>query len=1077
MRKITLLLVSLLFAGAQMLQAQRTITGTVISAEDPQGLPGVTVQVQGTTTGTVTDIMGRYSINVPSNATTLVFSSVGMATQEIQIGASSTIDVTMVSTAQELEGVIIQAYGTTRRESFTGAVTQVSGATLAERTQSNIGKALAGAASGVQVTSASGQPGSEATIRIRGIGSINASSNPLIVIDGVPVTSPTFTLSAVNMAEVEALTVLKDAAANAMYGARGANGVILITTKRARAGKTRVSFEAKLGINQRGVPGYDAVNDPGRYMELLWQSIYNTDLAAQQGNNRGLFASQQLLRRIYSSSHLATLNNLPSPFSVPTGEFIVDPVTGRLNRNARLLYHDDWFDAALQNGIRQEYTATISGGTDKTAAFLSIGYLDDNSYTINSNFKRYSARLKVDQQVTDWLKVGMNVSYTKRYKNTVESSSLSLFQFAQQMAPIFPVWRRNADGSYVLDANGKKQYDIGDLYVTGSNGRDSVVGNRIFQGGFNPVYSQRHDINRGNEDRTTGSFYATIPFLEHFEFTANLTAQSYSDFYMWFQNPNVGNGRGRNGYSVAGSDKDFNINTQQLLNWNQSFHGIHNFEGLLGHEYSKNTYMVLEANRTNFLLVQHPFLGMGVGEVGLGAHYETNLAYDSYFARLQYNYSYKYYLMGSFRRDASSRFHPDHRWGNFWALGGAWRIEQEDFLKNASFGRHIDLLKFKASFGVQGNDNIGFFNVYQTQYGIAPDGAGGASLIKTWRGVEDLTWETSNNFNVGFDFALLRNRLSGTIEWYNKTTKDMLYRKALPPSAGAPSFIFENAIDMRNYGFEMELAYNIIQTKDLNWTVAGNITTVNNKLLKLPPDKAEFGYQQAGMGWLREGHSVYDIVAYEFAGIDPLTGLPLFWADYDANGVLIVDPTRDVAHSARVAGTGEASRRFLGKSGMVKAYGGLRTTVNYKSFDFTVTTAYQVGGWGNDGGYSNLVNNLSMPGQGIHMDQANNAWQRPGDQTNFPMLMNGGQANGLGGTAFLTNKSAFTLQSIIIGYTLPKTLLSRAGIESARVYATVDNTWLWSARRGFDPRVSVGGGSGVQYPEMRTYSLGININF
>ncbi|MDR0437548.1 MAG: SusC/RagA family TonB-linked outer membrane protein [Bacteroidales bacterium] len=1090
MRKITLLLVSLLFAGAQMLQAQRTITGTVISAEEPQGHPSVTVQVQGTNTGTVTDAMGRYSINVPSGATALVFSAVGMATQEIQIGASSTIDVTMASTAQDLEGVIITAYGTSRKEAFTGAATQVSGATLAERTQSNIGKALAGAASGVQIAAGSGQPGSDATIRIRGVGSVNASSNPLIVIDGVPAAN-TFSLSSINMADVEALTVLKDAAANAMYGARGANGVILITTKKGRAGKTRVSLDARVGINQRGVPGYRTVKDPGQYMELLWEGIYNTGMAAQMGAGRGEFASREMLANstLPFSIYTGVMDPLPSPFSF-TSDYLIDPRTGKLDPSAKLLYHDNWFDATLQNGLRQEYTATINGGTDKTAAFFSLGYLDDNSYTINSNFQRYSARLKVDQQVNDWLKTGMNLSYSKRIRNTIPAQSYNMFDFAQNIAPIYPVYLRDFETGELID--GKNQFDPGlEEFIDPVTGEKTTIYARRYGAGFNPVYSQKADIWKQNEDETSGTVYADVNFLEHFVFTANLSAGAYGRSYVGFQNPVVGNGRGQ-GYGTAYADKSFNINTQQLLNWNQSF-DLHHFEGILGHEFQKNTYNILNVGRRGYLGTDNPFINMATGDITLNDHYEVALAYQSILSRLQYNYNYKYYASASFRRDGSSRFHPDHRWGNFWSLSGAWRIEQEDFLKNASFGRHIDLLKFKASFGTQGNDAVLYpiadasragsriWKAYENLYEVTSAG-GDAAISKIYHGVKNLTWETSHNFNIGFDFALFK-RLNGTIEWYNKKTVDMLFARPLPPTT-QPDWRYENALSMRNYGWELELTYDIMKTRDLQWSITGNITTQNNKLLEIPEGMNTMGYLSLGHGWFRVGHSIYDMIAQEFAGIDPMTGLAMYWVDYDKNGNVIRQPNVEVAYSVRES-SGTTTQRFLNKSGLSNAYGGLRTNITYKEWDFLIATAYQIGGWGMDGGYSGLVNGYSGPGRNIHMDQVNNRWQNPGDLTNYPILVTGAgtvhgpsQLNGLAGTAFLTSKSAFTLQTISVGYTFPKTLLNRAGIESLRVYATVDNTWLWSARKGFDPRSSIsGGGAATLYPEMRTYSLGLNINF
>ncbi|MCL2028434.1 MAG: SusC/RagA family TonB-linked outer membrane protein, partial [Bacteroidales bacterium] len=1013
-----------------------------------------------------TNINGSYAINVPANATTLVFSFMGMTTQEREIAGMTTIDVVMGSGATELEGVIVTAYGTTRREAFTGSAAQVSGAALQERTQSNIGKALAGAATGVQVASSSGQPGAEATIRIRGVGSFSSSQDPLIIVDGVPYTSP---LSTINMNDVDALTVLKDAAANAMYGARGANGVVLITTKRGRPGQAQVQFEAKVGFNQRAIPQYDVVNSPGQYMELFWESLHNSDEAGRSGN-RALYASQQLLGNAFGTRSY-------NPFGgVPDGQFLVG-LDGKLNSNAKLLYQDDWFNEASQIGVRQEYTASVSGGTEKTTAFLSLGYLDDNSYTVNSNFKRYNARLKVDQEMTEWLKTGMNLAYSKRLSNLLIVDGTSqggggslysnLFQFAQVSAPIFPIWKRDVDGNFILDDDGNRVYDWG------------VDPARPSFENTNPIASNKLDIRSRNSDQLMGSFYVDVKFLNDFTFTANLTIQNNNAYNINFQNPVGGDGASDGGRGYHTMIKDFDINTQQLLKWEKSF-GVHNFDGLLGHEFSKNNYRYLQASRITFFLPDNPYLNTGIGTPSIEDNFETNLAYDSYFARLQYNYAYKYYLSASFRRDASSRFHPDNRWGNFWAVGGAWRMEQENFMKQFNF---VDLLKFKTSYGLQGNDQILYGSwsptvVYEDLYSITKVGPT-FGISKYMHGVKDLTWETSHNFNIGFDFALFR-KLSGSIEYYNKKTVDMLYVKQVPTES--PSWIFENSMSMRNYGIEIELSYDIMHTKDLKWTVSGNITTQQNKLLTLPDDRDPRGYA-SGQRFYSIGGSIFDNYSFQFAGVDPGTGKQLWWADYDANGnhikhaPLAVDESRGigpVAYSVRTDNPDLATYRII-KSGLVKAYGGLRTNVQYKNFDFAITTAYQIGGYGNDGGYSSLVNNMSSNGFTIHTDQANNRWQKPGDVTNFAGLNRNMQTQA--DDFAYTTKSAFALQSIGLGYTVPKSILNRYKIEGMRIYATVDNTAFWSARRGFDPRISVGGGTSMQFPEQRTYSLGININF
>jgi len=1055
MKRMILLLVALLLAGAQTLSAQRTITGTIISADDNMSVPGASVSVRGTTIGTVTDMNGRFSINVPADATHLVVSFMGMESQEVEIAGRTTIDVRMRSDAIGLEGIIVTAYGTVRRESFTGSAAQVTGATLQERTQSNIGTALQGVLPGVQIASASGQPGSEATIRVRGIGSMTASSAPLIIVDGVPYTGP---LSSINMNDVETLTVLKDAAATSMYGARGANGVVLITTRRGRAGQTRVHFDARVGFNQRGVPEYDVVTDPREFMSLAWEALHNSNAAGQSGD-RGLWASNNLLTTTQAQNFAFE------------GDHLINP-DGTFNPTARVLFQDNWLDAVSQIGVRQEYTASVSGGSETTRAFLGLGFVDDNSYVMNSNFRRYSARLNIDHRINRWFRTGMSLSYSKRISNTLQGDPSpgalqNIWLFGQRIAPIYSIWQRDEDGNFILDANGNRQYQFG---------------GRAWGGLNNPVATQAADIRRNDIDRFFGSTYLTVDFWNDFTFTANLTVQNSNAYNILLATPIGGDALAVNGRGVHTSTKGFNINTQQLLTWERSF-GVHNFNVLLGHEYSHDRFKASQFHRTNFFNPANPMLGNATGDITLGYSYQTDLSYDSYFTRVLYDFGSRYHFSASFRRDASSRFHPDHRWGNFWAVGAAWRLDQEDFMRPFTF---VNLLTFRASYGIQGNDNIIFsdprnwrhgmsmHNVFNSQYDVV-DVGGEMSLELVYRGAADLTWETSHNFNIGFSFALF-NRLSGSIEYYNRRTEDMLFRRPLPQTAGHPDWRFENVMSMRNFGIEIDLSYDIVQTHDWTWTIGGNITTQTNELLSLPPGTPEQGWSPGGGRWYSVGGSIFQNYTLEFAGIDPKTGRPLFWSGLDIEGnVVLREPDGGIVEWVRTDNPGANGTHRILSDGLVRAFGGLRTNLRWRDFDFGITAFFQIGGMGSDGNFAGFAGNFH-PGQTIHRDFVNNRWQNPGDLTNFPMLQHlPGQVE-MGDRAF-TSKSAFALQSITLGYSVPQEFLSRYGIENLRMFATVDNTALWSARQGFDPRISIGAGAGANFPDQRTYSLGLSLTF
>ena len=1053
MKRKLMLLMTCLFIGIGLVNAQISkVTGTVISEEDGLPVVGASIVVKGTTNGTVTDMDGKFVLtNIPSSAKTLTISFIGLRTQEVEI--KPTLSIALKPDTEVLDEVMVVAYGTAKKSSFTGSAATMRGDKIQKMQVSDLSKSLEGAVAGVQIAASSGSPGTSASIRIRGIGSISSSQEPLIVVDGVPYEG---SLNSISTQDIESLTVLKDAAANSMYGARGSNGVIIVTTKGSKSGKAKINFEARFGTNQRGVPTYDVMTDAGQYYEMMFESYRN----ALEGNIEGdaaQYAAENLIGKILKYNK----------FKGVADNALIDPATGKLNPAAKeYKWTDDWTKDPFENGKRQEYNVNISGGNDKTQAYASLGYLEDEGYMVGSGFERISARVKLDQSVGKNFRVGGNMAYANTIRKQFGSESggtySNIFMFSQNIAPIFPIYLYDENGGLMLDEKGNPRYDFGSEY------------GRPYSSEQNPYATAKENIYKYMADNLSTRGYFEAKFLNDFKFTLNVAYDVFNQTNTQFSTPiggdayNVG-GRGYNYTSRRGA-----LNINQLLNWTREF-GEHNFNVLLGHETKNDKYKYLEGHMTNFADPTNPDFSNASQYQGLTS-YSAEYALEGYFAKLDYDFADKYYLTGSFRRDGSSKFHEDNRWGTFWAIGGSWRAKEEAFLKDVEW---LDNLKVKASFGTQGNDNIlddGYtiWQAYSDLYRVdRVDGS--AAFTKYLRGNKDLTWEKSNNFNAGFELGLW-NWLDFNFDFFIKETKDMLYYSPLPSSEGSPAGIYRNEMDMKNTGFEFELSANIFDTDKFKWTVSLNGTHYKNELTKLPAskpaDKYPDGYQ-SGSYWRKIGGSLYDFYAYEYAGVNPETGEPQY------NKYLTDENGNETGEIELVSDITKATRRQTGKSSIPDFVGGLSTTVEAFGFDLSVQTAFQFGGYVYDSNYSGLMN-AGDAGQNFHMDMLNR-WTPENKNTNIPALGYQVQSQEIaqGNTVdfYLTDASYFSLRNVTLGYSLPANLIKKAGVERLRVYLTGDNIWLKSKREGLDPRMYFTGETKMGYSAVRTYSLGLNLTF
>ena len=1017
------------------------VSGTVTDATDGSALVGASVVVKGTLVGTSSDLDGKYTISAPAGAT-LEFQYVGYTTVEMAVNGRTAIDVALSPDAEALEETIVVAYGVAKKSSFTGSASQMKGDKIQKQQVSNISKSLEGAVAGLQTSSSSGTPGSASSIIIRGLGSISASQSPLIVVDGVPYAG---SLNSISTQDIESLVVLKDAAANSMYGARGSNGVIVITTRQAKTDNLQVSFDARIGMNDRGVAPYDVITNPGEYYEMMYESISNSLYNA--GYSRA-YANE------YTAKNLISQYLKYNIYQGIADDAIIDPTTGKLNPAAKTLkWNDNWGTDSFEKGMRQEYNLNITGGTANTKAYASISYLDDNGYVVNSGFTRISARAKVDQNIGKFIKAGVNLAYSnteqKQFGSTGSNYS-NIFMFSQQIGPIYPIYLYDADGKRVKDANGNDKYDFGTEYQ------------RPYAMEQNPLAVAKEGLNDFVRDNISSRAYVDVNILKDLKFTANIAYDVILGTNTEFTTPIGGDAASVGGRGYKYSSRNGSLNANQLLNYTPTF-GKHSINILLGHETLKEHYNYLLGHMTNFKDPTNPEFSNGAMIQDLTS-YTEDYALEGYFARAEYSYADKYYVSGSYRRDASSRFAPEVRWGNFWSVGASWRISEENFLKGNDV---LTNARLKASYGTQGNDALGYSTLYLDLYTISRvDGEHG--LTKTFRGNPELTWEKSNNFNAGIELGLW-HRLNISAEYFIKETKDMLYARPLPPSEGNPSWKYVNDIDMKNTGIEFEVSADLVKTNNVSWNLTINGTHYKNELTKLPSDKDQENGYQSGSYWRKLGGSIYDYYTYEYAGIDPVNGKATY------NKYLKDEEGNETGEIEKVYKTSEATLRQIGKSPIPALFGGISTSVEAYGVDLSISGAYQIGGWAWDSVYQGMMN-PGGAGENMHTDMFNR-WTPLNKNANVHALSYQDQDANASSDRWLTSASYFSLRNVTLGYSLPSNILKKSPISKVRIYLAGDNLWLKSARKGFDPRQSFSGSTGYIYSALATYSVGLNIVF
>ncbi|MBA6154050.1 SusC/RagA family TonB-linked outer membrane protein [Gelidibacter maritimus] len=1051
---------------------EKTVSGTVTSVEDGLPLPGVSIIVKGTTRGVQTDFDGNYSIDVRVGET-LAFSFVSMKPTEVVIGASNTYDVAMEEDIAALDEVIIVGYGTTTRQAYAGTAKTVEAENIEFKNYSNVSQSLAGEAAGVSVINTSGQPGSTSTIRIRGFGSVNGNRAPLYVVDGVPFSG---SLNAINPSDIQSTTILKDATATAIYGSRGANGVVLITTKSGSSRETYVEVDVKTGVSTQLIPRYQVITSPEESIGLIWEAKVNRERLSGNPDPIGTVNNT-----LFTNAIVAPGYNM---WNVADGAELIDPATGQVRPGVTRRYTPERFeDLAFNAAYRTEANLRMGGGTDKSKYFFSTGYLDDNGYAINTSYKRYTTRLNINTDIKEWFNVGANIGYTysESLNNGQTDGAENIFEFADKMNPIYPVYLRDNNYQLVPDPIfGGYQYDYG----TNSGFRPRPNANNL-----NPIASALYDHVGSKRHEINASFNGKIKLTSDLTFETTFGAQYYNNNYKSMGNQFYGVATANAGDLFMRQTEVRTINFLQLLRYKKSF-GNHNLEVLAAHESNefKRTYGTQfkgkaiipgELELDNYIVNLSPATG-----------YSEARTLESYFGQINYNFDNKYYLTGSVRRDGSSRFYKN-KWDTFGSIGAAWVMSNEEFLRNSDL---LTFLKLKASYGITGDENgVGFYTGINTfdvtnlngEFAITPN------LFAN----PNLTWETAKQYQAGVEFTL-GNFLDVGLDYFIKDTDNLIFDRRISPSSGVALLTVNDGV-LRNSGFEFDLTGHFIRKENVALSLSLNGAMFNNELTTMPidPETGEPStFNNVGRYGYSKGSSIFDFYMREYAGVDPDDGFPTWiqhFDDVNGNGVFdagdkaigsltkYLNENDGVNVGSRVTKTyADATEKYVGKSGIPDVSGAFRLNAKIHDFNISAQFAYSIGGYGYDAQYAELMhdNNGGITAQNRHID-VRNRWREPGDITDVPLIADRviPNVNSLS-SRFITKTDYLALNNLLIGYTLPSKYSERIGVSGFNIYASGDNLFFKGERKGFNPTTSESGSSGrALYAPLTTFTLGVRV--
>ena len=1047
MKKLVLSWVLILAVISTVFAQTRQVTGKVTSSEDGSVLPGVSISAKGSTKGTSTAADGTYSISV-SDGSTLVFTFVGFNSQSVAVGNRSVVNVQMQSDNQQLSEVVVVGYGTRKRQEFTGAASSVKAASIAERPVQSFSQGLTGQAAGVNITQPNGLLNNPPVIRVRGLSSLSLSSVPLVVIDGIPISTDNVSansttnnpLADINPSDIESIDILKDAASAAIYGSRAGAGVLLITTKRGKSGKAKVSIESWAGVSQ-AVRLPDVLNAQ-QYMDHKNGAIAN----ALALNPNAVAASQ---RNAQNQSFLPSYN--------ADGSMI----------------DTDWYKEVYQTSISQNHNLSINGGTDKTSYYFSAGYSDQDGFLKSNSFQRRSGRFNLDHQATSWLKLTANINYSNTFNRAPMSGSNAggafntsgLGRIAVAQVPNLPA--RLADGSYNLENN-----TIGRL-------------NNLLPAQFpNPAVVRDLDKITSENTRVIANLGAEFRLMEGLTAKTSYSWDRRNTENIRFFNPFNGDGWSVSGDAYNNTARSDNWNLINTLQFNKTLAEKHNFSVIAGSDVQKTRVLNWGAQRQG--LADFFF-------TDFQGNYGTNLAagngisqisYEAYFSSFSYSFANKYFFSANYRRDGNSALSSENRWGDFGGASLGWTVSEEKFFKNLDLGNTVSNVRLKASFGVVGNGNVpNAYGSYSTfgsgLYGAAP------TLAYNQAGNKDLKWETSEQTNVGLDVSFLNDRIQVEANYYYKDINNLILNVPQAPSKGIPgNSILANVGSMYNKGYELAVTATPINNNGFVWTTNLNFATNENMVTSLVDANTPILTTTSGLettNITRVGYSAAQIYGVKTAGVNPENGRRIFITrdgtkvQYLHQGGANAWTTLD----GKPTTSPSSQQQVLGNT-LPTFYGGFNNTIRYKGFDLGLNFTFSGGNYIYNGSQAGLRD------QRVWNNSVDvlNSWKTPGQVTEIPRAIYGDNISN--GSAFLIDANIqkgdfLRLQTATLGYKIPTNLTS-VGISSIRVYAQGNNLLLFTPYLGVDPEISSNGdsnlASGIErnsIPQGRAFTFGINI--
>ena len=1099
MKKIfTLALLAMLSVG---LYADMKVSGVVVY-ENGEPVIGASVQAQGTTQGTISDYDGKFEMEVPESVKTLVISYVGMKTVEVNAGEN--LRIVMSDDTKLIQEVVVTGYGTVAKGAYAGSAQAVKAEDIEKKNPSDVTKALAGEVAGVQVVNSSGQPGTVSSIRIRGIGSISASSAPLYVVDGIALDAAS--ISSIDPGDIASTTILKDATATSLYGSRGANGVVLITTKKGSSNgdEAKIEVDVKGGANMRLLPMYDVIDSPEDYIVTCWQSLYNQ---SHHVNGSGVAAAEK-----YANTNLYGSNGIPTIYNLwdKAGNLLVVPETnGKVDphfnynsahRLAQFQNMDSWYNALFRNGAKFEATAKISGGNEKLNYYTSFGYLKDEGYYAKSDFQRFNTRANVNYQAKKWLKGGLNIQYSYAEMNDPVQSSAANdgFAFVNQIPSIYPVYVYDpVTGQVRMDpATGRKMYDYGD------NGNENISeeGGRPYAFGINPAGSLEWDKSRSRMHQTVANAFLEFKLYEGLKFTVNAGVQYLNQRHNGLTNKYYGDAAGIGRVS----NTQFNhlaFTSNQLLEYTKTF-GEHMVRVMAGHEITYYTYNMQYGFKKNIVEDDANELSNAVSMDAVEGYARTSTL-ESALATATYEYDNRYLITANYRADGSSKFAKGHRWGHFGSVGAAWNFTNEHFFEGTEAADWLKNGKLRLSWGVLGNQEIGDM-LFSDKYNVE-NVDGNKGYVWGYKGNPELTWERTSTIDLGLEFSISKY-LDVEIDYFYKETDNMLFPRYVAPSLGYGGYYVNDAA-MWNQGLEFDFKAHAIDMRNIKLDVRLNGGFYRNQMLQMPID----GYDENGnpermvmSGGMAVGHSTADWYMTHYEGVND-QGQAMYTAYYDASkggfghnsAELINDgqkgdnyigsvyeyklkhPNADIQ---TVAVTGEeytyAGSNYVGKSYMPDLDGGFGIDFEAYGVTLSVSCSYRIGGYGYDNMYAMLMHSDKIGSMNWHKD-IKNAWTETNKDTNIPRLSNGAdQYANASSDRFLTSNSFLSLNNINLGYKFPKKWIEKIKLNQLQIWVAADNLCIASARRGYNPMMSSSGSNSYNdYSPLSTVMGGIKVHF